>query len=220
MLSAGVGDVFGFGITVDELLQGQQGLQGALLVARHVGDLVVVRHRHDVLRVRRVRGGRVQLQIALRGVDGVLVVLALEMGIGGHEQGFARPIRIRILLLELAELLGGALVVALLHATETLVVELPGGHLRNDLHLVALGLVERVERRQRIASAEQKGAGQQRDRANRNCRARKSDLSDLRIQNRIAATAEIRPRLVGQHACRSFAPDGRSIAARFAGSLS
>ena len=160
MRLAGVGDVFGFRIAVDELLQGQQRLQGALLVARHVGDLVVVRHRHDVLRVRRVRGGRVQLQIALRGVDGVLVVLALEMGIGGHEQGFARPIRIRILLLELAELLGGALVVALLHATETLVVELPGGHLRNDLHLVALGLVERVERRQRIASAEQEGAGQ------------------------------------------------------------
>ena len=65
-LLLGVGRIFGPRIAVEQFLQRQQRPLGLLLVAVDVGDLFEMRHREEVLRVGRVRGGRVELEVAPR----------------------------------------------------------------------------------------------------------------------------------------------------------
>jgi hypothetical protein len=86
------------------------------------------------------------LEIALGRGDGLLVEPALVIGVSLHDQAPAGPFGKGILPVQAAEFLRRALVVALLDPGEAVVVDLLGRNVGDDLRLVGLALVERVER--------------------------------------------------------------------------
>jgi hypothetical protein len=105
-----------------------------------------------------------KLQVPARGVDRVVVLLALEMRIGRHDQALTGPFRIGILLVEIGEFLGRAFEVTALDSAEALVVDLLGRNFRHDLHLVFASGVERVQGRDRVAAGERYSARKDRQR--------------------------------------------------------
>ena len=61
---------------------------------------------------------------ALRGVDCLVIGIALILRIGLHQDGFGGPAGVGVLPLDLAEGFGGGLVGTRLHLVEALIVEL------------------------------------------------------------------------------------------------
>ena len=80
-----------------------------LLVLRHVADLPEIAQADDVLRVGRVRVGRIERHIALGGVDRLVIVALPVVGESAHHHRLARLFRIGMLAVDRLELLAGFL---------------------------------------------------------------------------------------------------------------
>src|ERR1700722_11662604 len=127
-LGLGADGVFGGRIFADHLFQRGDGLLGTALVARGVGNLVVMRGRDQVLRIGRVGAAGMQGDVAGRGTDAAIVVTGVVKGIGRHQQRFARPVGIRMLTIDFLEFLRCRLRIALLiHQVQALIIELVRG---------------------------------------------------------------------------------------------
>ena len=135
-LALGRRGVFGVGIFAHHLVERLHRALGALLVARDVGDLVEIGRADQVLRIGGVRAARMQGHVALRRRDRVVVLGALVVRVGRHDQRLARPFRIGVLAVDFLEALGGRLVVLLVvQKVQALIVELVGRIVRDDVLL-------------------------------------------------------------------------------------
>src|SRR6201999_3041020 len=124
-LGLGADGVFGGRIFADHLFQRGDGLLGPTLVARGVGDLVVMRGRYQVLRIGGVGAAGMQGDVAGSRADAAVVVAGIVKGIGRHQQRFARPVGIRMLAVDLLEFLRRRLrIFLLIHQVQALIVEL------------------------------------------------------------------------------------------------
>ena len=120
--------IFGVGELARDLLERRDRALGAGLVAGDVRDLVEIGGADQVLRIGGVRAARMQRDVALGGVDRLVVGARGVIRIGRHDQPFARPFRIGVLAVDLLELLGGVLCLVLdVEQVEALVVEAVGG---------------------------------------------------------------------------------------------
>src|SRR5215470_6727453 len=149
-LALGGDGIFGLGIFADHLFEGLDRLVGAVLVARDFGHLIEIGRADEELRVGRIRASRMQRDVAAGGVDAVVIGAGLVIGEGLHDQRLARPVRIRVLAVDLFELLGRTLGVLLgVQKIEALVVELVGGLVGSDRVLVEHAAGAERERHQR-----------------------------------------------------------------------
>ncbi len=124
-LGFGADGVFRGRIFAHDLFQRGDGLFGPALIARNVGDLVVVRGCDQVLRISRIRAAGMQGHVAGGGANTIVEITRLIVGVGRHQQRLARPIGIRMFAIDFLELLRGCLrIVPLVGEVQTLIVEL------------------------------------------------------------------------------------------------
>ena len=127
-LGLGADGVFRGRIFADHFFKRRDRLLGTALVARDVRNLVVMRGRDQVLRIGRIGAAGMQGDVAGRRADAVVVVAGVVIGVGRHQQRFARPVGIRMLAIDLLEFLRRRLrVVLLVHQVQALIVELVRG---------------------------------------------------------------------------------------------
>ena len=132
-LALGGDRVFGVRIFANDLFESLHRLLGALLVTRDFRHLIEIGRADEELRIGGVRASRMQRDVAARRADAVLVGIPFVIGESRHDQRFARPFRIRVLAIDLFELLGRALSIFLgIQKIKTFIVELIGGLLRSN----------------------------------------------------------------------------------------
>src|SRR5580704_10532197 len=100
----GVG-IFRRRIFADHFLERRDRLFGPALIARSVGNLVVMRGGDQVLRIGGIGAAGVQRDIAGRRADAAVVIAGIVKSVGRHQQRFARPVGIRMLAVDFLELL-------------------------------------------------------------------------------------------------------------------
>ncbi len=122
----------------------------------HVFEQDLTREIGDIGRFRRIR---IERQVAVGGGCGVGGLAFAIVGVDLHQQRLARVLGERMLLLQLAEFLRRAFVIALFELGQALVVEMVGGNLRIDLLLV-FGGAERIEVFQRKGKRGRAGHGE------------------------------------------------------------
>src|SRR5262249_4200884 len=106
------------------LVEHGDGLLGPLLVTRHLADLIEVARADQELRIGSVRTAGMKLDIAPGRVDGIIISSGLVVGVGRHDERFARPLGIGVLPINLLEALGRALGVLLdVKEVEPLIVD-------------------------------------------------------------------------------------------------
>ena len=128
--------------------------RGRALVAADIGDLLVVAQRLQVVGVGNVAMAGMELDEAVERDDGVVVLVRLVIGEGGHDLGLGRPDRVRVLAIDFLEALGGGLVFLLAESIEGAVVE------KLDRLLGVVGIVVRratAAKRERRQSERQSG---------------------------------------------------------------
>ncbi len=91
------------GVAADQFAQRVERLLRDLLIARHVGDLLVITERNQIIGVRRVLIARMDRQEALRPVDRFLVIVAQIIAECRHQLRTPRPDRVGMLALHLVE---------------------------------------------------------------------------------------------------------------------
>src|SRR5712671_297383 len=124
-------------IFADHLVEHGNGLLGPLLVARDFANLIKIAGADQELCIGGIRTAGMKLDVAPRRVDGIIVSPGLIIGVGRHDQRFARPLGIRVLPIDLLEALGSALGVPLdVEEIETLVIDAIG---RLIEHRIVLG---------------------------------------------------------------------------------
>src|SRR3954454_18578908 len=127
-LGLGRGRIFGGRIFAHHLFQRGDRLLGAGLVAADVRNLVVMRGGDQILRVGRIRAAGMQRDVAGGRADAAVVVAALVGRVARHQQRFAGPVGIRMLAVDLFELLVRRLhVLLLVHEVQALIVDLVCG---------------------------------------------------------------------------------------------
>ena len=130
-LDTGVAGINTVGIARYQLLESVERELSHLLVAADVGYLLVVTKSLEIEGIGGIRIGRMELDKAVEGNDRVVVLVELVMSISGHQLRLGRPSRIRMLTLDLVELLCGDTVVFCLQGIHGGVVEL--GHRALDV---------------------------------------------------------------------------------------
>ena len=114
-----VARVFAARIAADHVGQQRLGIGGEALIAAHVDDLLELADRLHVIGVGRQVAARIQLDELIGGGRGVVVLVVLIVGVDRHDDGAARPFRIRMLALDFLEVqnrVGPVLLVEILHA--------------------------------------------------------------------------------------------------------
>ena len=122
-LEAGVAGIGRIGEALDDLGQRIERLLGDALVAADVGDLLVEAQRLQVVGVGDVAMAGMELDEAVERDDGVVVLVRLVVGEGGHDLRLGRPHRIGMLAVDFLEALGGGLVFLAAEIIEGAVVE-------------------------------------------------------------------------------------------------
>jgi hypothetical protein len=115
-LQAGVLGVFRVGIALDHVAQRGHGLLGGGLVAVDVDDLLEIADGLQIVGVRGRRVARIQADEAVGVRDRLVVLVALIVGVAGHQNRAARPFRIGVLALDLAEVVDGLVPAAAVQA--------------------------------------------------------------------------------------------------------
>ena len=122
-LEARVAGIGRFGEALDDFGQGVERLLGDALVAADVGDLLVEAQRLQVVGVGDVAVAGMELDEPVERDDGLVVLVRLVVGEGGHDLGLGRPHRVGVLAVDFLEALGGGLVFLLPEGIEGAVVE-------------------------------------------------------------------------------------------------
>ncbi len=120
----------------DDLAQAREGLLGGRLVAADVDDLFEVADALDVVGVDRRGVARIERDEPLGVADRFGVLARLIVGVGGHQDGAAGPLRIGMLALDLAEIVDRGVPVATVQPIG------PGGveQVHRPLHVGEVGL--------------------------------------------------------------------------------
>ena len=160
-LEAGVGGIGRIGEAVDHFLQCLHRLFGALLIALHVGDLLVIAEGAQVIGIGDVAMRRMQLDEMVQRADRVRVFILLILGIARHQLRVHRPGGIRVILFHPVELRHGGGVFLLVQRVEGVVVDLLDGRdvgTGQRLGLVIVGTGTRAEQRQQQQGRDRAGS--------------------------------------------------------------
>jgi hypothetical protein len=122
-LQFGVAGVLALGEARDNLVEGGEREDGAVLFPADIDDLVELADGHEIIGIGRPIATGVDGDVLLRRGDRLVIVARLVAGVGGHQHRPLSPDGIGMLALDLVELLGCGDPDALVHALDGFVVD-------------------------------------------------------------------------------------------------